>query len=191
MYGTAPEAVRQIIFDTWQASRAGRPDVPPLVTDGSGNPTSDRTEADGPGEVLVVINREDPNLDYAVFDVIHCYHPDAEGLGTFTDQGFTEERVQEPVQVDIKLKDRTDPDTGERITARERMVGDRDDASFSGADPPYPGIAGEFKYVMETVRTGYEEFERVDLTPIGGTLQNSDATLRFEAVLDRVKNTVQ
>lgn len=191
MFGTGPEKLQEVIFDNWQASRTGRPDVPDLVRDGNGDPSSDPKDADEPGRLLVLKNREEVSVNNAIFDLIHVYHPQ-ESFGTWEDNGYKEEHVTENVQLDIDLTDRTNPSTGERVTARERMIGDRDDASFSGVDSPYPGVLGEVKYCLELVRRGVDEFERVSVSPLGGALKNSDATFRLDVELEVLaKNTVQ
>lgn len=190
-YGTGPSAVQQILWDNWQATRSGRPDVPDLVRDGNGDPSNDPQDADAPGELLVLKNREEVATNRAVVDTIHVYHP-SESFGTWEDAGAQWEDVTENVQVDIDLTNRTDPATGERVTARERMVGDRDAASFDGEDAPYPGILGEVKYCFELVRKQYEEYDRVSVTPLGGTLENSDATVRLDVTLEILaKETVR
>lgn len=190
-FGTGPQAVVDILQTNWQVTRSGRPDVPDLVRDGSNNPSSDPADADEPGRILILRNREEVSLNHAVFDVIHCYQPEGDP-GVWTDNGYKEENVVQGIQVDIDLTDRTDPDTGERITARERMIGNRDTPSFAGEDPPYPGILGEVKYILETVRRGYEEYDKVSVTPISATLKNSDATVRLDVELEIIaKNTVQ
>ena len=191
MFGTGPAAVVDILQSNWSATRTGRPDVPDVVRDGSNNPSSDPADATEPGRILILKNREEVATKGSVFDTIHCYAPEADA-GVWEDTGYKEERVVEGVQVDIDLTDRTDPDTGERVTARERMIGDRDAASFSGVDPPYPGILGEVKYIFETVRRGYEEYDTVSVTPLNKVLKNSDATVRLDVELEVIaKNTVQ
>lgn len=173
MFLTGPEALAQLFQDEWEESRSGRPDVPPLVVD----PETDFG-------VFVRKNREDVANLNAVHDLIHCYHPSGGPLDV-QDRGFKEANTVENVQVDIDLTDRTDPDTGERLVARERMVGDRDHVTFSG-DYPYPGVAGEVIYILETVRRGLDEWDKVTHTLIGGTLKNSDATVRIHVELEQL-----
>jgi hypothetical protein len=112
--GTGPQALRDLFIDEYQPQRAGRPDLPPLIED----PATDFG-------VRVLADREAVNHQRATTDLIHCLHPENNPMDR-VDQGFKEERVTEYVQVDISVSDRTDPDTGERLSARERLVGTRE-----------------------------------------------------------------
>jgi len=86
-----------------------------------------------------------------------------------------------------RLLDRTDhsTDPADRLLARERMVGDRDDLA-STSDPPYPGIAGEVQYILESVRRGLDEWDRVEYDPIDFNLGNSNADVRWSVDLIRL-----
>jgi len=194
--GTAPARVVDLLQSEWQVSRVGRGDVPDVVRDSNGDPSSDPQDTDvnaDPAErVLILHDREEVSVNHAVNDEIHVYQPDADPP-VRTDRGFKEQRISETVQIDIVLTDYTDNTVSppERLSARARMVGDRGDlASFS--DPPYGGIAGEVQYILETVRRGLDEWDRVDFDYAGWTLKNSDATVRVRAELTQLAaNTVQ
>lgn len=203
MYGTGPDAIANLLQSNWQQSRTGRYDIPPLVTD-----------PETQFGILVRRNREDVHNVHSVHDLIHCYHPEGAVLDV-QDRGFKEQNTVETVQVDIDLTDRTDPDTGERTLARERMVGTRGVTgdgmtlgasgggtlgasgggtlgNTTGSDAPYAGVFGEVKYILETVRRGLDEWDKVSHTVIGGTLKNSDATMRVNVELEQLaENTVQ
>jgi len=139
--------------------------------------------------VFVLRDRENASVDMAKHDVIHCYQPEGDPF-TVEDNGYAEQRVVESVQIDIELTDRTDPDTGERLIARDRMVGERSGVATLG-DPPYPGILGETLYILETVRRGFEEYDTVSYNPIRVLLNNSNADVSLSVELEQIAtNTV-
>ena len=178
--GTGPQALLEVLRDGWQASRVGRPDVPPLVPQGD-----ERTE----NGVLLVRDRSDVRVQQDRHDLIHVYQPEA-SPGAITDTGFDEQRVTETVQIDISVTDRTDS-VGERTLARTRIVGDRDAVAATG-EPPYPGIYGEVIYVLETVRRGFDEYDTVSYEPIRTMLNNSSADVSLSVDLEQIAtNTVQ
>lgn len=187
-FGTGPQALVTHLQDNWQTSRTGRNDVPDVVRDGNGDPSSD--PADGRG-VLILHDREEVELNHAVHDEIHVYHPQAEGLD-FEDRGFDEKNVLESVQIDIEITDRTDESTGERLFARERMVGDRDAAGFpTDQSAPYPGLLGEVVYLLETIRRDFEEWDVTRMQPVNVILENSNATVSLDVELEHISaNTV-
>jgi len=179
--GTGPQALLEVLRDGWQASRTGRPDVPPLVPKGD-----ERTE----NGVLLVRDRSDVRVQQDRHDLIHCYTPESDP-GTTTDKGFDEQGVIDVVQIDIEVTDRTDATTGERLLARNRMVGERDKVAEPD-DPPYPGIAGEVRYTLETVRRGFAEYDKVSYEPIRTMLNNSSADVSLSVDLEQIAtNTVQ
>ena len=186
--GTGPERLVELFQTEWHPTRAGRDDIPDVVRDESGDPSSDPTDGDG---VLILRNTEDVRVQFSRHDLIHCYHPEGNSP-EITDRGYDEQRTVETVQVDISITDRTDhsTDPADRLLARERMVGDRD-ALASTTDPPYPGIAGEVQYILESVRRGLDEWDRVDYEPIDFSLGNSNADVRWTVDLIRLAaNTV-
>lgn len=180
-FGTGPQALVDLIETNWQATRAGREDVPAIVSD-----------PDTEFGVLVTRDRQEVRNQYAVHDLIHCYHPEASGL-TFTDKGYDEEGTTEQVQIDVECTDRTDPDTGERLNADARLVGDRDSGNFPADEtPPYPGLLGETKYVLEEKRRGMNEWDVVRVDVVNLFLGSSNANVSFSVDLEHVaKNTVQ
>jgi len=178
--GTGPQALLEVLRDGWQASRTGRPDVPPLVPKGD-----ERTE----NGVLLVRDRSDVRVQQDRHDLIHVYQPEA-SPGAITDTGFDEQRVVETVQIDISVTDRTDS-VGERTLARTRIVGDRDGVADT-SEPPYPGIYGEVIYILEEVRRGFDEYDTVDYEPIRTMLNNSSADVSLSVDLEQIAtNTVQ
>lgn len=191
-FGTAPQALVTLLLDNWDPDRTGRPDVPDVIRDSNSNPSNDPADADAPGHVLIVRDREIVANNQGIHDLIHCYHPQAGGL-TFTDNGYKEQNVVETVQIDIEVTDRTDPATGERTYARDRLVGDRGDPAFpTDETAPYPGIAGEVKYILETVRRGLEEWDVVGADMVNMYLGNSDASISYSVDLEHIAaNTVQ
>jgi len=204
--GTAPQALVDLLETEWQASRTGRPDIPPAVTD-----------PETQFGVRIVHDRETVTQQRAVHDLVHCYHPSADPI-TIEDRGFKEVNQTEAVQIDIECSDRTDPETGERLFARERMVGSREDESdltgagftLGGASGTtlggddggtlgtatdavaYPGLLGEVLYILELVRRGYEEWDVVrSPRVIGATLKNSSARMSLDVELEHIsRNTV-
>jgi len=186
--GTGPDRLVDLLRSNWRPTRVGRRDIPDVVRDDSGTPTGDPTAGDG---VLILRNREEVQVRHSRHDLIHCYHPSG-SAPTFTDRGFDEQRVAETVQIDIEVADRTDQSTTppERLLARDRMIGERDSV-VSLSEPPYGGIAGEVRYLLETVRRGIDEWDRVETTPVGMTLENSNATVRYQVTLTELaSNTV-
>ena len=164
--GTGPEALADLFLNEWETDRPGRDTpVPPAVH------PDDRREEFG---VLITHDRGVVEQHQGVHDLIHCYHPEG-GPFDISDSGHVEERRTEIVQVDIDLSDRTDQDTGERLSARENMVG--------GRSEDYGGILGETKYVLETVRRGFAEYDVVRHDGLGGTIQNSNAGFSFNVEL--------
>jgi len=181
--GTGPQALVTLFEDNWQKSRAGRDDVPPMYDD----TTQIQLQK---GVIVPLKNREQSGVDRGKHDIIHCYHPEA-GPITVTDTGYSEERITETVQVDIELTDRTDQSTGERLSARDRMVSKRGNLA-SVSEPPYPGILGEAKYVLEEKRRGYREWDTVSVEPVNVYLGNSNANVSLNVELERIaKDTVQ
>lgn len=187
-YGTGPQALSDYLLDNWQQSRTGRNDVPDVIRDSNGDRS--REPGDGRG-VLMYYDRQQPNYNAAVHDLIHCYHPEGTGLNA-EDAGHKEQRVTETVQIDIDITDRTDPDDNSRWFARERMVGDRDDAGFpTDESPPYPGILGEVFYLLEDTRRNFEEWDVARIQPLTVLLKHSDASVSLDVQLEHLaKNTV-
>lgn len=186
--GTAPDRLQELFKQNWQATRAGRGDIPDVVRDSNGDPSSDPTDGDG---VLVLRDREEVRYQTSRHDLVHVYHPEGNSPEV-TDRGYDEQRIVETVQVDISVTDRTDhtTDPADRLVARERMVGDRDSLA-STTDPPYPGISGEVQYILEGVRRGLDEWDRVDYSPVGVTLGNSNADVRWNVdLIQLAANTV-
>ncbi len=186
--GTGPERLVKLFQTEWQSTRVGRGDIPDVVRDDGGDPSSDPTDGGG---VLILRNTENVRFDTSRHDLIHCYHPEGNSP-EITDRGYDEQRITETVQVDISITDRTDhsTDPADRLLARERMVGDRDGLA-STSDPPYPGISGEVQYILEGVRRGLDEWDRVEYDPIDFNLGNSNADVRWNVDLIRLAaNTV-
>jgi len=183
--GTAPRRLVDLIETEWQVSRTGRADVPPIINyhTGSDDPALNRG-------VLVLRDRESVSLDYSKHDLIHVYHP--EGAPPIEeDTGYAEKRVVEQVQIDISLTDRPDKnDASRRLSAKDRMTGLRGDlADFD--DPPYGGVWGEVRYILEKYRRGLDEWDTITPDPVGVTLGNSDADVRINVELEQIAaNTV-
>lgn len=168
-FGTGPQALAAYLADGWEATRAGRPDVPKATTE----PRSE------PGTVLVTNDRGEVANNQSVHDLVHVYHPDGSGVDV-SDKGSQEQGTVETVHIDVETADRTDPETGERVYAKDRLVGDRSDPDFpADSTPPYPGIVGEVKYLLESIRRGHAEFERVEHTMDVVHLANSNARAAF------------
>jgi hypothetical protein len=211
--GTGPQAVIRLLEREWEAKRPGRADLPPMIdaTTGSDDPDLNRG-------VLVVRDRQRQGVDRGLHDIIHVYQPSA-ASPTITDRGFKEVNEVETVQIDIELADRTDHATATdaRLDADERLLGRRTYTATSGGtlgttsgftlgddggatagvvnDPlpsDYRGILGEVRYILETVRRGYKEWDTVSHTL--GNLQvfNSTADASVTVELERIaRNTVQ
>lgn len=186
--GTGPQALVPFIESNWQASRTGRGDIPDTIDYHTGGENPDLESG-----VLVLRDRSEVGIDFGKHDLIHVYHPEA-SAPVITDQGYKEVNEVETVQIDISLTDRTDhalPAGQQRLSAKDRMIGDRDDLA-DAADPPYPGIAGEVKYLLETIRRGFKEWDTVSHTPAQWTLGNSNADVSYSVELERIaRNTVQ
>lgn len=185
--GTSPQRLIRLFENQWQATRTGRGDLPPIVkreTQGE-----DEDLQDG---VVVFTNREEVGIDNSRHDPIHIYHPEA-NPPTSQDRGFKEEQLIETVQVDVSLTDRTDhslPPGEQRLSARQRMVGRRGDLA-SLSDPPYPGILGELKYILEGVRRGLDEWDKVSHDFVNLYLGNSNADVSITVELEQpARNTV-
>lgn len=175
-YGTGPQALVDHISTAWEPTRTGREDVPAITTDY-------RSQA---GTVFVTNDRDVIANNQQIHDLIHCYHPQADALA-FSDRGYDEKNTVETVQVDIECTDRTDPTTGERLNARRRLVGDRDDANFpSDEDAPYPGLLGETVYVLEEVRRRFEEWDVARMDVINLYLGNSNASASLNVELEHI-----
>lgn len=185
-FGTAPQALADYLLANWQASRAGRNDIPDVVRDSNNDPSND--PADGRG-VLILHDREEVGANNAVHDIVHCYHPETGPLDK-QDRGFDEQNVVEAVQVDIEMTDRTDPSTGERWVAKERMVGDRDShLSVGDSGPPYPGVFGEVNYLLENIRKGLDEWDVNRHTTLRLVLKNSNADAAIDVQMERIAAT--
>lgn len=183
MLALGPQAVIDLLQDGhgthsgWQATRAGRPDVPDLTHNQTGG-------ADANRGIVTHANRPIPDVNHSVHDLIHAYHPEADP-GTRQDQGYREEQVVESVQVDLVAKDRNVAD-GTRSSARERMVGYDDETVLSilSKDPPYPGILGEFVYVLEGVRRGVSIYDTVSYEPLSWELNGPNADVSMQVDLE-------
>lgn len=178
-FGTGPQALVDTLDSNWKPSRTGRPDVPKATT-------TYRDTSLGPGTVFITEDRDVVANHQGVHDLVHCYHPQSTGI-PFEDKGNNEQGATETVQIDIDLADRTDPSTGERLSAKERMVGDRDDAAFSTdiAGGPYPGIMGEVLYILESVtRKGFAEYDVARKNVVNLQLFNSNATASVNVDLE-------
>jgi len=184
-FGTGPIALVELFENEWQESRTGRDDVPPIIKRKTGSEDPDLTNG-----VLAVRDRQAVEWDQARHDLIHCYHPEA-GPFAISDSGYKEQEVTETVQVDVQLTDRTDQTTDERLSAVNRMVSDRESLAVLD-EPPYPGIFGETKYILETIRRGLDEYDRVSHDVINFYLGNSNANVSLNVELERLAaNTVQ
>jgi len=183
-FGTAPQALVELFETEWQESRTGREDVPQIIKHRTGGDNPDLKDG-----VYPLRDRQKVGTEHQRHDYIHCYHTDA-GPVSVSDQGYKEQEVIETVQVDIDLTDRTDSVTGERLSAVDRMVGER--GGMALGEPPYPGIFGEVKYILETVRRGYKEWDTVSHKIVNSFLGNSNATVSLNVELERVAmNTVE
>lgn len=184
--GTAPDRLAELIENNWQESRAGRGDVPPIIKYNTG--TDDPALNRG---VLVLRDREEVAVDMAKHDVLHVYHPEA-NPPVEEDNGYAEKRVVENVQIDIMLSDRPDPnDAAARLSAKDRMTGLRADVSDT-SEPPYPGIWGEVRYILETVRRGLDEWDTVSEEPVSVVLKKAEADVSLNVELEQIAtNTVQ
>jgi hypothetical protein len=143
--------------------------------------------------VLVVRDRQRQGVDRALHDILHVYQPSA-ASPTITDRGFKEVNEVETVQIDIELADRTDHATASdaRLDADERLVGRRTYTATSGEGEDYRGILGEVRYILETVRRGYEEWDTVSHTLGDLQILNSTADASVTVELERIaRNTVQ
>lgn len=173
-YGTGPQALVDHLQTNWQASRSGRNDIPSAVT----SPESEFG-------VLITHDRQRVANQHGVHDLVHCYHPQA-GF-TITDNGYNEKNVVETVQIDIEVSDRTDPESGERLLARNRMVGDRDSTGFpSSEEPPYPGVFGEVMLLLEGVRRDFEEWDVARSDVVNMHLGNSNASISYSVDLEHI-----
>lgn len=179
-FGTGAQAMAGYLTTNWQASRTGRTDLPAAVTD-----------PDTEFGVHIVNDREIVAENRTVHDLIHVYHPEASGLD-YQDRGYNEVQTRENLQIDIECTNRNDPDTGERLSARTRMVGDRDAAGFpTDETPPYPGLLGETVYLLESIRRDFEEWDVTRIQPLTIYLRNSNANASIDVELEHVaKNTV-
>jgi hypothetical protein len=188
MHGLGPQALKELFEDGyngnsgWQATRSGRPDVPPIAANLSGGEEANRG-------VTIRTNREDVSVEQSVYDLIHIYQPSADP-GSRTDKGFKEEELVESVQIDIDIADRPLAD-GTRSLARERMVGYTGDIlDVLNDDPPYPGLLGETVYVLEGVRKGLAIWDTVSWGLLDYTIKNSNATVRLSVELEQIaRNT--
>jgi len=187
--GQGAQAVAEYLAMNWSPTRTGRPDLPDVMRDAQGDPSTDVNDADEPGKVLILADRQDQvQVNHGVFDAIYCYAPEAAPPST-EDQGYAEERVEELVQVDIEITDRTDSETGERLSARDRMVGDRDNTT-NNETGPYPGLVGEVKYLLELTRRGLDEWDVARTDAVNVFTGNSNANWSYRVTLEQVaKNT--
>jgi len=186
--GTGSQRLIQLLEDEWTVTRAGRADVPAIIK----HVTEDEDPRTNSG-VFALRDREDSRIDQAKHDVIHAYHPEANPPQA-TDNGYKEEQLIETVQLDILLTDRTDhsrPPGEQRLSARDRMTGLRADLG-SGVGSEYAGILGETKYILETVRRGLAEWDRVNYDLVNLYLGNSNANVSLSVELEQpARNTVQ
>lgn len=186
--GTGPQRLQTLIESQWQATRSGRADVPDTIKATTGSEDPDLNSG-----VLVVRDRGDVAVDQSKHDLIHVYHPEA-NPPLVEDNGYAEQRIVETVQVDIDITDRTDhsrPAGDQRLSAKERMVGFRGDLA-SLSEPPYPGLLGETKYVLEEVRRGLDEWDTVSHDLVNVYLGNSNATVSLSVELEQIATgTVQ
>jgi hypothetical protein len=189
-FGSGPQAVSDHLLDNWQVSRSGRNDVPDVLRDSGNNRIRDPQQAVDPGKVLHYYDRFEPNVNRGAWDLVHCYHPEAGGID-WADSGFNEKTTTETIQIDLETVDRRDPSDDTRARARERMVGDRDDAGFpSDESPPYPGILGETLYLLEDVRRNFNEWDVARIQPLTVNLKHSECVVRLEVALEHVVTNV-
>ena len=180
-YGTGPQALVEYLADNWQATRDGRPDIP-------GATTEYKSET---GTVFITHDRSEVADVHSVHDLVHVYHPQTTGV-TAQDKGSQEQGTVETVQIDVETTDRTDPETHERLDATTLLRGDRSDPDFpTDRSPPYPGIAGEVKYLLEDIRRGHAEWDKVSHDIMSLTLENSNARAVFTVDMEIIaENTV-
>lgn len=211
--GTGPQAVIRLLEREWEQSRPGRADLPPMIETTTGTDDPDLNRG-----VLVVRDRQRQGVDRGLHDILHVYQPSA-ASPTITDRGFKEVNEVETVQIDIELADRTDHTTATdaRLDADERLLGRRTYSATSGGtlgttsgltlgddggtttgtvnDPlpsDYRGILGEVRYILETVRRGYKEWDTVSHTLGDLQIFNSTADASVTVELERIaRNTVQ
>lgn len=178
-FGTGPQALRDYLDANWKVSRDFRPDIPDSTTE----------QRSAPGTVFITNDRGEIANNQNVHDLVHCYHPEAGGIEV-DDKGSQEQGTIEPVRIDVETADRTDPDTGERVNARDALVGDRGELTVPFTVPhhvglpSYPGIAGEVKYLLELIRKGHEEWQRVAHDGQAVHLGNSNARFQFRVELE-------
>lgn len=181
--GHGPRKLVELFEDNWAASRTGRGDVPEII--------KQQTQGEdfrAESGVLALKNRSQAGVDRGKHDIIHCYQPEANPPAS-TDNGYKEERLIETVQVDIDLVDRTE--NGERLAANARMIGEAADIANLN-EPPYPGIAGEVKQILEGVRRGFSIWDTVSHDYVNHYLGNSNATVSITVELEQIaRNTVQ
>lgn len=186
--GTGTQRLIQLLEDEWQPTRAGRADIPDIIKHVTGSEDPKLNSG-----VFALRDREDSRIDQGKHDVIHAYHPEANPPQS-TDNGYKEERLIETVQLDISLTDRTDhslPQGEQRLSARDRMTGLRDDLG-AGEGSDYSGILGETKYILETVRRGVAEWDTVSYDLVNLYLGNSNANASVSVELEQIaRNTVQ
>jgi len=184
--GTAPQRLIDYIESNWQETRTGRGDVPPIIKHNTGSDDPDLNSG-----VVVFRDREEVAVDNGKHDLIHIYHPEG-NPPIEEDTGYAEKRVVEQVQVDIALTDRPDPnDAANRLSAKARMTGSRSDMPNTD-EPPYPGIWGEVRYILETIRRGLDEWDTVSEDAINVNLGNSNADVSINVELEQIAtNTVQ
>ena len=197
--GTGPQRLVRLLENKWQASRDGRADVPPMYDPGT--PINQQKNV-----VVPLRDREQSGVNRNIHDVIHCYHPEA-NPPDMTDNGYREVREVETVQLDIDLTDRSvhdNPQGETRSSARERMTGLREygnnqafpmtfDVTFqqTPSEMRYRGVQGEVLYILETVRRGLSEWDRVNISPVNQYLGNSNATVSYNVELIQIaRNTV-
>jgi len=206
------QALAVYLRANWSGTRDGRPDIPDHIRDDAGDPTTSFNAATGPGVVILADRQDQVSVDRALFDPIYVYHPEADPPTT-QDTGYASERQEENIQIDIELTDRNDPDTGTRLNARNRMLGNRYDeqtgdggrlnteTGFSvggnsgatlGEDErpseigPYPGVVGEVKYLLERTRRGLDEWDVARADPVNVYLGNSNANISYRVTLEKI-----
>jgi len=184
--GQGPQALAEYLGENWEAVRQGRPDLPDVVRDDADDYSPDPTDhTTQPGKVLIVPDRFDAvEVNHAVTDGIWCYHPEADPPA-FTDSGHVEQNIVETVQIDISATDGFNAPEGVASSARNRMVGERGTSGFLNGGP-YPGLAGEVKYLLELTRRGLDEWDVARTDAVNAVLNNSNADFSWRVDLEHV-----
>lgn len=171
---TAGETVRRLIQNNWQPYVPGRHQTLPEM----------RSDPDKGSGVIVVKNLDNLRERLQVHDVFQVRHTDR----SYTDKGFDEEGVIDEVQIDIRAANRDTTGDGIRNDSEIRALGVLGE---DGEPEDLGGLEGETKRILNGVRRGHKQYDKVTYDILGINIFNTDVRIVIQVELEIIARNVQ